>query len=60
MPDPAAERHALRAGFDADAEACQRTRPACPPRMSDELVRLARLSPGDRVVEIGCGTDRRP
>jgi SAM-dependent methyltransferase len=56
MSDLAAERHALRAGFDADAEAYQRTRPVCPPRMFDDLVRLARLSAGDRVVEIGCGT----
>ena len=63
MPDPAdpapasaPERHALRAGFDADAEAYQRTRPVCPPQMFDDLIRLARLSPGDRVVEIGAGT----
>ena len=56
MPDPIPERHALRAGFDADAEAYQRTRPVCPPRMFDDLVRLARLAPGDRVAEIGCGT----
>jgi SAM-dependent methyltransferase len=55
-PAPAPERHALRAGFDADAEAYQRTRPVGPPQMFDDLVRLARLSPGDRVVEIGCGT----
>jgi SAM-dependent methyltransferase len=57
-PEPASEpeRHARRAGFDADAEAYQRTRPAGPPEMLDDLVRLARLSPGDRVVEIGCGT----
>jgi SAM-dependent methyltransferase len=63
MPDPAdpepasaTERHARRGGFDADAAAYQRTRPVGPPEMFDDLVRLARLSPGDRVVEIGCGT----
>jgi SAM-dependent methyltransferase len=63
MPDPAdpapasaPERHALRGGFDADAEAYQRTRPVCPPQMFGDLVRLAGLSPGDRVVEIGAGT----
>ncbi len=56
VPAPESERHALRAGFDADAEAYQRTRPVGPPRMFDDLVRLARLSPGDRVIEIGCGT----
>ena len=56
VPAPESERHALRVGFDADAEAYQRTRPVGPPRMFDDLVRLARLSPGDRVIEIGCGT----
>jgi hypothetical protein len=50
MPDPASERHALRAGFDADAGVYQRARPVCPARMFDDLVRLARLSPGDRVA----------
>ena len=55
-PASAPERHALRAGFDEDAEAYQRTRPVGPPQMFDDLIRLARLSPGDRVVEIGCGT----
>jgi SAM-dependent methyltransferase len=46
----------LRAGFDADAEAYQRTRPVCPPEMFDDLMRLAGLAPGSRVLEIGCGT----
>lgn len=52
-PELAAE---LRAGFDADAEAYQRTRPVCPPEMFDDLTRLAGLAPGRRVLEIGCGT----
>lgn len=46
----------LSAGFDEAAEAYQRTRPVCPPQLFDDLVGLARLSPGDRVAEIGCGT----
>jgi SAM-dependent methyltransferase len=46
----------LRGGFDADAEAYQRTRPVCPPEMFDDLLRLAGLAPGARVLEIGCGT----
>jgi SAM-dependent methyltransferase len=50
------KRHNLRAGFDKAAEAYQRTRPVCPPRLFDDLVRLAGLVPGDRVAEIGCGT----
>ncbi len=46
----------LRAGFDADAAAYQHTRPVCPPEMFDDLLRLAGLAPGSRVLEIGCGT----
>ncbi len=49
-------RRELRGGFDADAEAYDRTRPVCPDALFDDLVRLARLERGDRVVEIGCGT----
>jgi SAM-dependent methyltransferase len=50
------KRHRLRAGFDLAAEDFDRTRPVCPPQVFDDLVRLAGLAPGDRVVEIGCGT----
>ncbi len=46
----------LRGGFDADAQAYDRTRPVCPDVLFDDLVRVAGLAPGDRVVEIGCGT----
>lgn len=49
-------RHALRAGFDRDAEAYQRTRPVFPAAAFDDLVRLAGLAPGDRVAEIAAGT----
>ncbi len=56
MSDQSAQRHELRAGFDADAETYQRTRPVCPSALFDDLVRLAGLSPGGRVLEIGCGT----
>ena len=51
-----AERHGLRAGFDLDADAYDRTRPVLPAVVFDDLIRRARLSPGDRVLEIGCGT----
>jgi len=47
---------ALRGGFDDDAEVYQRTRPVCPPELFDDLMRLAHLSPGDRVLEIAPGT----
>jgi SAM-dependent methyltransferase len=50
------ERHDLRAGFDQAAETYQRTRPVCPSQLFDDLARLARLGPGARVAEIGCGT----
>jgi SAM-dependent methyltransferase len=46
----------LRAGFDRLAEGYQRTRPVCPPRLFDDLIRSAGLKAGDRVIEIGCGT----
>jgi SAM-dependent methyltransferase len=49
-------RRALRGGFDADAQAYDRTRPVCPDALFDDLVRAAGLGPGDRVIEIGCGT----
>jgi SAM-dependent methyltransferase len=46
----------LRSGFDLAAEDYQRTRPVCPPQLFDDLIRLAGLHAGDRVIEIGCGT----
>jgi SAM-dependent methyltransferase len=46
----------LRRGFADDAELYQRTRPVCPPELFDDLVRLAGLAPGDRVMEIAPGT----
>ena len=49
-------RRDLSAGFDEAAEVYQRTRPVCPPQLFDDLIGLAGLSPGNRVVEIGCGT----
>ena len=52
-PAAAAE---LRGGFNDDAEVYQRTRPVCPRELFDDLMRVARLSPGDRVLEIAPGT----
>ncbi len=49
-------RLGLRAGFDRAAEDYQRTRPVCPPQLFDDLIDLAGLEAGDRVIEIGCGT----
>lgn len=52
----ASDADALRRGFDEFAEAFDRTRPVCPPALFDDLVPLAALQPGARVLEIGCGT----
>jgi SAM-dependent methyltransferase len=57
IPDPSAdERQRLPATFDEAAEDFDRTRPVCPPELFDDLVALAGLSSGDRVLEIGPGT----
>ena len=53
-----AERHALRATFDEGAEQYDDARPVAPAEVFDDLVELARLAPGDRVLEIGCGTGK--
>lgn len=50
------QRCALRAGFNCDADAYQRTRPVCPPQLFDDLVALALLERGARIAEIGPGT----
>jgi SAM-dependent methyltransferase len=49
-------RRELRTGFDLAAEDYQRTRPVCPQRLFDDLIELAGLTAGDRLLEIGCGT----
>jgi SAM-dependent methyltransferase len=46
----------LRTGFDRAAEDYQRTRPICPGQLFDDLIQLAGLEAGGRVIEIGCGT----
>jgi SAM-dependent methyltransferase len=46
----------LRATFDQDAEAYDRSRPVAPDDVFDEVVRRASLSAGSTVVEIGPGT----
>jgi SAM-dependent methyltransferase len=51
-----AERHVLRATFDEGAGGYDVARPVAPPEVFDDLFELARLAPGSRVLEIGCGT----
>ena len=50
------ERERLRATFDEDAERYDRARPSYPAELIDELIALAGIGPGSRVLEIGCGT----
>ncbi|MBA2255087.1 MAG: class I SAM-dependent methyltransferase [Chloroflexi bacterium] len=52
----AIERHRLRATFDEAAELYDRVRPRYPGSAIAELVRLAHIGPGSRVLEIGVGT----
>ena len=42
--------------FDEDAELYDRARPGYPDALLDDVVELARLHPGSRVIEIGGGT----
>jgi SAM-dependent methyltransferase len=53
------DRHVLRATFDKGAEGYDAARPEAPPEVFDDLVELARLVPGSRVLEIGCGTGQQ-
>jgi cyclopropane fatty-acyl-phospholipid synthase-like methyltransferase len=46
----------LRERFDEDAERYDRARPRYPSALLDEVMALAHLRPGSRVLEIGCGT----
>lgn len=50
------DRERLRATFDEAAELYDRGRPGYPEQLFDDLAELARLRPGSRVLEIGCGT----
>jgi SAM-dependent methyltransferase len=51
-----ADPHFLRASFDDSADLYDRSRPVAPQHVFDDLVALAQLESGARVVEIGCGT----
>jgi SAM-dependent methyltransferase len=50
------DRLRKRATFDGDAERYLRGRPPYPEFVIDDVVELAGLGPGSRIVEIGCGT----
>jgi SAM-dependent methyltransferase len=50
------ERRLLRQTFDDGSAEYDRARPVAPDHMFDDLVSLAALGAGARVLEIGCGT----
>ncbi len=51
-------RHRLRATFDSAALRYHRARPDYPDELYAELIRIAGLTPGARLLEIGCGTGK--
>jgi SAM-dependent methyltransferase len=48
----------LRLTFDSAADLYDAARPAYPNRLFDDLVQLAQLAPGARLLEIGCATGK--
>src|SRR5690348_9503758 len=53
-----ADREQLRTTFNSAASLYHQARPEYPAALYDELVRLARLRSGDRVLEVGCATGK--
>jgi ubiquinone/menaquinone biosynthesis C-methylase UbiE len=47
-----------RQTFDQAAEIYDRVRPDYPETLFDDLVALAGLGPGDRLLEVGCATGK--
>ena len=54
----AADRYSLRETFDSAAHLYQQSRPDYPEELYHEMVRLADLRSGDRLLEIGCATGK--
>jgi len=52
------DREELRQTFEAAAALYQRARPDYPPALFDDLIELASLRRGDRLLEIGCATGK--
>jgi SAM-dependent methyltransferase len=55
VPD---DRDQLRTTFNSAAALYHRARPEYPAELFGALVRLARLRPGDRLLEVGCATGK--
>jgi SAM-dependent methyltransferase len=51
-------RERLRRTFDSAADLYEIARPSYPAQLFDDLVELARLRRGDRLLEIGCATGK--
>jgi SAM-dependent methyltransferase len=58
MPPVSERRARFRGTFEAAAAIYDRARPAYPEELFDDLVRLARLRPTSRLLEVGCGTGK--
>jgi SAM-dependent methyltransferase len=54
----AADRYSLRATFDSAAHLYHQSRPDYPEELYHELMHLADLRSGDRLLEIGCATGK--
>jgi SAM-dependent methyltransferase len=52
------DREQLRTTFNSASSLYHQARPEYPAELFDELVRLARLRPGDRLLEVGCATGK--
>jgi SAM-dependent methyltransferase len=52
------DRERLAATFNSAARLYHQARPEYPDRLFGELTRLARLGPGDRLLEVGCATGK--
>jgi len=52
------DRETLRRTFESAAQLYHQARPDYPDALYDELVTLAGLRPGDRLLEIGCATGK--
>ena len=55
---PTNEWERLRDTFDEAADFYQRARPDYPSELLDELVNVTKISPGDRLLEVGCATGK--
>jgi len=51
-------RHRLRATFEEVPDLYDRARPGYPAKLFDDLVELAKLPEGARLLELGCGTGK--